>query len=224
MIMPGRPPLTEEERAERRGALHAARKAAKNNLQDSGKGVNSEKSAGQKQASSGPATGSIRSDVDRQKQRRRNGFAGNAQQMGVIGTIPGWTMRIFNDDPGRIEYAQSCGWEFVIAGEVEMASSNKVVDPNGDLGGRIRWHTKGVINGQPQYAFLMKIPDQFWNEDHEDQQDQIYKRERQMIERGGIDVDRIKNATLPPGRKQALEIGTSLDVRRPAFPTNDGRG
>jgi hypothetical protein len=70
----------------------------------------------------------------------------------------------------------------------------------------------------------MKIPDQFWNEDHGDQQDQIYKRERQMIERGGIDVDRIKHATVPPGRKQALEIGTSLDVRRPAFPTNDGRG
>ena len=70
----------------------------------------------------------------------------------------GWTLHIFNDDPGRIEEALSGGWEFVERDEIGGVVSNNVVDQNTDLGGKIKFRVGKNEAGDAQSAYLMKIP------------------------------------------------------------------
>jgi hypothetical protein len=96
--------------------------------------------------------------------RRRNTFNGTEGKLTVRGQIPGYHMHIFTDTENRIQNALDGGYEFVRPNEVEGVSEN-VVSRNGDLGERIRFLVNAKASGSEQYGYLMKIRQEWYEED-----------------------------------------------------------
>lgn len=98
------------------------------------------------------------------RERRRSAFNGTRGRLTVNKQIPGYHLHIFNDTKdGRIQQALDTGYEFVSPEEVGGVSEN-VTDRNTDLGGKVRFLV-GSDNGEPLYAYLMKIKQEWYEED-----------------------------------------------------------
>lgn len=112
----------------------------------------------------------IRKASDRPQRAQRNVFNGTRGKLKISDadvnnfTNAGWTLHIFNDDPGRIDEALNAGWEFVARNEIGGVVSN-VVDGNTDLGDRVRFRVGRTESGEGLFAYLMKIPTADFMED-----------------------------------------------------------
>ena len=137
---------------------------------------------------------------------RRNLFNGTQQRLAVHGSIEGYHLHIFNDSPGRIEQALASGYEFVAPNEVELEIGRRVVDTNTAIDEKVRYITGINEQNNPLYAFLMKIPLEFFESDQKDVQDKINQAEDYMVRNAGIGADKIGNTYIPGGRKSALTI------------------
>lgn len=102
-------------------------------------------------------------------ERKRGGFAGTSQKLSITKSIPGYHLHIFNDDGIRIEEAISVGWEFVQPDEVGRTAPH-VTSRNTDLGNKVRFTVGKKEGGEPLYAYLMKIREEWWLEDQALQQ------------------------------------------------------
>lgn len=100
---------------------------------------------------------------DGRRRRSRGVFNGTKGKLSIEGSIPGYHMHIFNDDPGRIQNAIDNGYEFVTPEEVETGTN--VVSNNTDVGDKVRFlvGTDGI--GEPKYGYLMKIKQEWYDED-----------------------------------------------------------
>ena len=96
--------------------------------------------------------------------KRRNVFNGTEVKLGVREQIPGYHLYIFTDTGSRIQEALDSGYEFVTPTEVGGVSEN-VVSRNGDLGERIRYLVNPRAEGTEQYGYLMKIRQEWYEED-----------------------------------------------------------
>lgn len=97
--------------------------------------------------------------------KRRNVFNGTEAKLSVHQEIPGYHLHIFTDAGGRIQEALDSGYDFVSPEEVGGVSEN-VVSRNGDLGdSRIRYLVNPRAEGSEQYGYLMKIRQEWWEED-----------------------------------------------------------
>lgn len=96
--------------------------------------------------------------------RRRNVFNGTEVKLSVREQIPGYHLHIFTDTGSRIQEAMDNGYEFVTPTEVGGVSEN-VVSRNGDLGERIRYLVNPRAVGTEQYGYLMKIRQEWYEED-----------------------------------------------------------
>ena len=96
--------------------------------------------------------------------KRRNVFNGTEVKLSVREHIPGYHLHIFTDTGGRIHEAMESGYEFVTPTEVGGVSEN-VVSRNGDLGDRIRYLVNPRAEGSEQYGYLMKIRQEWYEED-----------------------------------------------------------
>lgn len=96
-------------------------------------------------------------------ERKRNVFNGTEGKLKVNNQIEGYHLYIFNDTPGRISSALDNGYEFVSPNEVGGVGEN-VVSRNTDLGDKVRLLV-GQADGAPLYAYLMKIRQEWWDED-----------------------------------------------------------
>lgn len=103
----------------------------------------------------------VRSETQRGKRASFNGTEGKLR---VGKDLPGWHLHIFNDGPGRIEQALSVGYEFVSPAEIGGTSTN-VVSRNTDIGDKVRFLVGVDAQNEPQYAYLMKIRQEFFEED-----------------------------------------------------------
>jgi hypothetical protein len=152
----------------------------------------------------------VRSQTDREvktiRTRQRGVFNGTNKRLEVLTQIPGYVQRWFNETPGRLERAESGGWEFVERSEVSLAESNKVVERNSDVGNRIRAIVGTTDQNTPLYAYLMKIKQEWFEEDQQESVQTIAKSERDMLRNGGMNTDRIGEKYLPDQRKQALVV------------------
>jgi hypothetical protein len=119
------------------------------------------------------------------RERVRNVFNGTQAKLTVNNQIPGYHMHIFNDEPGRIQTAIDGGWEFVTPDEVGGVKDS-VVSGNTDLGDKVRFLVGTSEKGDGLYAYLMKIKEEWWQED----QAEIQKRNDRVDEaiRGGVNV------------------------------------
>ena len=96
--------------------------------------------------------------------KRRNVFNGTEAKISVQTQIEGYHLHVLTDDGGRIKNAMDSGYEFVRPDEVGGVSEN-VVSRNGDLGERIRYLVNPRAEGTEQYGYLMKIRQEWYEED-----------------------------------------------------------
>lgn len=96
--------------------------------------------------------------TERQRQKRRP-FGVPVSKLSVNELIEGYHLRWINDEPGRIANAQDSGYLFVEPSEVgrESREDNKVKE------------LVGVQRDEktPMFAYLMKIPMEFYLEDRQ---------------------------------------------------------
>jgi hypothetical protein len=108
------------------------------------------------------------SEVRTLEKRRPFGVANS--KLGINREIEGYHLRWINDTPGRLAMAQDSGYEFVTPDEVgrvpldrEKTKVKELVDTTSK-------------DGNPTYAYLMKIKQEWYEEDkkiREEQQDQF---------------------------------------------------
>lgn len=106
------------------------------------------------------------------KRPRKGAFNGTEGKLNVNGSIPGYHMHILNDYPGRIDTALSNGYEFVTPDEIDGVGVN-VVSRNTDIGDKIRFLVGKNDQGLPLYAYLMKIRQEWYDEDLREQQQKV---------------------------------------------------
>lgn len=85
----------------------------------------------------------------------------------VSGEIPGYHLHVVNDSPGNIVELQNRGYEFVDRSD---ATIHKLIVPeaesrNTDFGDKIRFYVGVNELNQPLYAYLMKIRQEWYDED-----------------------------------------------------------
>ena len=125
----------------------------------------------------------VRKEDDRNQGRRRRGvFSGQRLKLEVLGKQEGFHYAWLNDDNNRIALAQSGGWDFVSSDEVELGFNN-VTPRNSDEGTRIKTLVGTAINGEPLFAYLMKIKQEWFDEDKQENNAFLDKVEEQI--RGG---------------------------------------
>ena len=95
----------------------------------------------------------------------------------IFGEIPGYHLHGFVDIDGRLELAQQGGYEFVRPGEVQVGA-RVVADKDAD--GRISWHSGTREDGSSYRTYLMKIEQEYWEENQEAIQDQNDNYESQI--------------------------------------------
>jgi hypothetical protein len=112
----------------------------------------------------------IKPSSDGSMRKKKNVFNGTRTKLSVQKQIPGYHLHIMNDLSGRIEQALENGYDFVSPEEVGGVETN-VVSRNGDItGSRVRWTVGATEDGQPLYAYLMKIKQEWYDEDQADLQ------------------------------------------------------
>ena len=112
------------------------------------------------------AASSARRDSQREgSARSRPNVAGGMRlKLGVNGSLPGYHLYWENDQDGAIEQLLYEGFEFVdpkIDKELRLESA---FVRDGDIGGRISRYVGRREDGSPLRAYLMKCPDEIWDE------------------------------------------------------------
>lgn len=129
------------------------------------------------------------SPIEKKERRNRGAFNGTRGKLQVGNLITGYHLYFFNDEPGRVQAAIDAGWEFVSPEEVGYASSN-VTSTNVDLGNRVSIIGSKNDMGQPVLQILMKIKQEWWDEDQADLQSRNDKTDASIRRgKGGTGVD-----------------------------------
>ena len=121
-----------------------------------------------------PKTKQVRSEVDRPVRKERVPFGQARTKLSVSYSIPGHHMHWVNDTPGRVLEAEQAGYEFVRGNEIGARDDELVKR----IVGSAEDHT-------PLYAFLMKIKQEWYEEDQ--------KKGQQVVD--GVDAA-IRNGSL----------------------------
>lgn len=91
--------------------------------------------------------------------------------------IPGYHLYWFNDETTRVQDALAAGYEFVTS--EQSALVDNVVPGNSDLSGKVR-KLVGVVEGRPLYAYLMKIKNEWYEEDERLRQSRLEELDRHI--------------------------------------------
>ena len=105
------------------------------------------------------ATEQVRTQTQRP---RRNSIGTPKLTLAVQNEVPGYHLCWMNDD-GNVENAIDSGYEFVTKGETGLA--NGVVPSNVDQTDKIKQKVGTTASGEPLYAYLMKIKQEWYEED-----------------------------------------------------------
>lgn len=121
--------------------------------------------------------------------RKKGAFNGTRGKLQVGNLIQGYHLYFFNDEPGRIAAALEAGWEFVTPDEVGYQASN-VTNNNVDLANRVSVLGMKSELGKPQQQILLKIRQEWWEEDQAEVQARNNKTDASIKRgKGGRDVD-----------------------------------
>lgn len=94
--------------------------------------------------------------------RARQPLNGRALKLEVFGEIPGHHLYIAKDEGARLMLMENAGYSFVEAGELQGFGAQA---HNTDPGSRVRFVLGVKGSGEPMYGYLMKIPEEFWQQD-----------------------------------------------------------
>ena len=145
----------------------------------------------------------------RQRRRRRAGSLDRMVQFNLDCDrerldFDNWMYRWVNDDRGRpIALSTQDDYDFVTKADVGEAIESE----DGSEGdGRVRRNVGYDNHGAPLYAYLMRKPRDFWDEDYEDivrdARDQFMHR----ISTGEGAIDQVEHGYVPKGTKRAARI------------------
>lgn len=125
------------------------------------------------------------------KREKRRPFGVPVSRLGVSQDIEGFHLRWVNDEPGRLHAAQESGYSFVEPEEVGRESKD------GDS--RVK-ELVGVQRNEkdPMYAYLMKIPMEWYLEDQEHRNTAQDKFD-EAIRKGMLDAHPGDNRYIPEG-------------------------
>lgn len=118
-----------------------------------------------------PAKVPTQRELVEQLRRERIPFSGKDKKLQAYTeklVAAGWHCHWFNDTEGRIARALQAGYQHVAKSEVMLNPS--LTPLNNDPGELVRVAVGGDANGQPLYAYLMKLPEELWQEDQAAQQ------------------------------------------------------
>lgn len=94
--------------------------------------------------------------------------------LGASGKEPGYKYRFVNDMGDRVESFKERGWELVDATSVKMG------DRRVDLGSVLGSKAQVSVDKNGMKAFLMRIPEDWYEEDQADKARSIAEQERDM--------------------------------------------
>lgn len=97
---------------------------------------------------------------------------------------PGFVRRWVNDNGSRLHAAQQAGYEFVDDPSLKVGDQTQTM--NSDLGGAISQVVGKREDGSSMRAYLMEIPDEFYQEDQQAKQAQVDQID-QAIKTGNIE-------------------------------------
>lgn len=97
--------------------------------------------------------------------KNRKPFGGFTKKLEVANEIPGHTLYWINDEGSRVPECLRAGFQFVTSDEVSMANDG-VIPLNTDLGDRIS-RPVGTKGNDAMYAYLMKLPNEFVEQDQQ---------------------------------------------------------
>lgn len=100
----------------------------------------------------------------KKERKERIPFGAMRQKLKVDG-IPGYHMHWFTDRNNRILDAEAAGYEFVLRHEIERVGDKDVLPDQLDQGEKVTKPVGVAENGAPEIAYLMKIKDQWHDED-----------------------------------------------------------
>ena len=104
-------------------------------------------------------------EIAKRMGNQRSSFNGTDGKLKINKQIEGYHLHILNDYPGRIDQALATGYEFVSPEEVGGVTNN-VVSRNTDIGqDKVRFCVGVAEGGGPLYAYLMKIKQEWYDED-----------------------------------------------------------
>jgi hypothetical protein len=113
------------------------------------------------------AEGQVRTQGNRTGSDRKRGmFNGTQGKLTVNREIAGYHLHILNDTPGRIQNAVDAGYEFVTPEEIGGTISG-TLEQNSDLGEKVRYRVGADEAGNAMYAYLMKIRQDWYEEDQQ---------------------------------------------------------
>lgn len=128
--------------------------------------------------------------------RKRIPFAERRKKLDATG-IPGYKLHWVNDIKDRIITHEEAGYEFVNAGEVKLNSL--VTAANADLGTRVSKVVGTKENGEPMHAYLMKIKQEWYDEDQQAKQALVDESDKAL--RGGFGISGADNSNFYGGVK-----------------------
>lgn len=131
-------------------------------------------------------TKSVRKEADRPTRETRVPFGAARTKLDVPYHIPGYHLHWVNDTPGRIAQAEASGYEFVAHDEVRL-SARALGNTGTALGSNVsRLVGKQEDGISPLYAYLMKIKQEWYDEDQKSMQSKVDATD-QAIRGGNIE-------------------------------------
>lgn len=150
--------------------------------------------------------------------KTRKPFGGFQKKLDVLGTIPGYQLYWINDDGSRIPSCLQAGYQFVLQDEIGMEAG--VLTNNRDLGDRVSRPVGSKADGSTMHAYLMKLPNEFVEQDaraHADRQatiDRAIKGGRGQVAGIGVPQD---GSTYTPN--VGVKIQEQVETNSGASPT-----
>ena len=152
-------------------------------------GASSLEEVGRKRAEAAAATRNT-SEREEKPRSRRNPGLGGAQLKLEIGKagIPGFHLYWENDIDARLERLLGAGFEFASKEEVGMASLQQRVVADSEIDSRVSKYVGTSEDGKAMRAYLMKCPEDLWEDIQHCINDVADSRDRDILEsanRGG---------------------------------------
>lgn len=135
--------------------------------------------------------------------KRRSNLGGASLKLEVFGRIDGCHLYWENDDNNRLELLLNEGFDFVRPEEVGMARAVTRVVVDSELTDRISKHVGTTEDGKPMRAYLLKCPDDIWEDIQASIADLTEERDRDILESHHRADDRYQ----PKGYESKVKTG-----------------
>ena len=155
-----------------------------------------------------------------QRVAARKPFGGFTKKLDIATKIPGYVLYWINDDSGRIESCLAAGFEFVDRKEVHADLPQlDGLQQNRDIGSRVSRPTKSTKpDGSTMFMYLMKLPQEFHDQDEAAKQARQKQIDDAIMAHGGSEVPQ-DGTTYRPNAGPTVQSSLVKSQRPQSNPT-----